>query len=499
MSKLRHKTMCIVHKGFRGFRALSPALILGGKLIGLKPAIPYDTIHSPLCLIFRKTEKMKKIIFLAILIFVAVKSFSQEEVFFTKEELKSDLDRLKVLIERIHPEPYFKYERNKFYSDIDSIKNKLDKNISKHAFYLIITEIISKFSDTHTEVFSPKKNREDYCPFPLSVSLVEDKFYIKESKSINKEYIGWQFISIDGVRIDSIFEFMKEHLPSASINHKEAMIEKFFPPIYEDLVGVKKSYKFSVKKGKQTNSFTLYKRDLDLDVNLLPNIRKTYSLEYLNENAALFTIPSFLSVRNFKLDTIFSDLKNKEIKNLIIDVRNNKGGFSWNVDSLMSYLTDKKYRLYDKVVIKKSIYNKKIAENAREELGGKDRGDFIDIYFKEVVKPHQKSNKFTGNIYVLTSSYTASAATLFSNVIKYNDIGTLIGQETGEHTIMFANPIKVELPNSKIELNIASEKAYYFNAKKSVAVKPDYLVKEKLEDYFLGKDTEINYVLKMIE
>ena len=40
--------MCIVHKGFRGFRAVSPASILVGNLIGLKPAIPYDTIHSTL-------------------------------------------------------------------------------------------------------------------------------------------------------------------------------------------------------------------------------------------------------------------------------------------------------------------------------------------------------------------------------------------------------------------------------------------------------------------
>ncbi len=29
--------MCIVHKGFRGFRAASPASILGGSLIGFKP------------------------------------------------------------------------------------------------------------------------------------------------------------------------------------------------------------------------------------------------------------------------------------------------------------------------------------------------------------------------------------------------------------------------------------------------------------------------------
>ncbi len=34
-------TMCIIHKGFRGFRALLPASILAGNLISLNPAIPY--------------------------------------------------------------------------------------------------------------------------------------------------------------------------------------------------------------------------------------------------------------------------------------------------------------------------------------------------------------------------------------------------------------------------------------------------------------------------
>ena len=36
--------MCIIHKGFRGFRAVSPASNLGGNLIGLKSATPYEII-----------------------------------------------------------------------------------------------------------------------------------------------------------------------------------------------------------------------------------------------------------------------------------------------------------------------------------------------------------------------------------------------------------------------------------------------------------------------
>ena len=47
-------TMCIVHKGFRGFRTVSPASFFCGNLIGLKPAIPYDTIHLTLPNILKK-------------------------------------------------------------------------------------------------------------------------------------------------------------------------------------------------------------------------------------------------------------------------------------------------------------------------------------------------------------------------------------------------------------------------------------------------------------
>ena len=57
--KIKHEntTMCIVHKGFRGFRTASLASFFCDNLIGLKPAIPYDTIHSTLYAILLLVEK----------------------------------------------------------------------------------------------------------------------------------------------------------------------------------------------------------------------------------------------------------------------------------------------------------------------------------------------------------------------------------------------------------------------------------------------------------
>lgn len=44
-SEKHHITIGIVHKGFRGSQAESPASNLGSNLISLKHAIPYDTRH----------------------------------------------------------------------------------------------------------------------------------------------------------------------------------------------------------------------------------------------------------------------------------------------------------------------------------------------------------------------------------------------------------------------------------------------------------------------
>ena len=46
--------MCIVHAGFRGFRAFVARKKSRCKLIRNRFVIPHDTIHEPLCLIVKE-------------------------------------------------------------------------------------------------------------------------------------------------------------------------------------------------------------------------------------------------------------------------------------------------------------------------------------------------------------------------------------------------------------------------------------------------------------
>ncbi len=70
--------MCIIHKGIRGFRAVSPALNLGGKLIGLKSAIHYEIIHSTLAIIKTNTNMLSKLHILLLGIFISLSSCSKD-------------------------------------------------------------------------------------------------------------------------------------------------------------------------------------------------------------------------------------------------------------------------------------------------------------------------------------------------------------------------------------------------------------------------------------
>jgi hypothetical protein len=48
--------MCIVHAGFRGFRAFAARKKSRYKLIGNRFVIPHDTIHSTLCVMLDKPK-----------------------------------------------------------------------------------------------------------------------------------------------------------------------------------------------------------------------------------------------------------------------------------------------------------------------------------------------------------------------------------------------------------------------------------------------------------
>lgn len=70
--------------------------------------------------------------------------------------------------------------------------------------------------------------------------------------------------------------------------------------------------------------------------------KQTATLQIMN----LYQLPQ---LKQF-CDSVFSVINREHVPNLVIDVRNNKGGSSAGVDMLLSYLSHDAYTLYTKLI-----------------------------------------------------------------------------------------------------------------------------------------------------
>ena len=152
------------------------------------------------------------------------------------------------------------------------------------------------------------------------------------------------------------------------------------------------------------------------------------------------------------------------IENLVIDVSLNTGGMTENVYYTLSYLTGKPidiayvYRIDDdcrehaRTVLENSRYLK---EEDRTYLSG-----YIDTvaagtrFRTDTIRrmqyvPHRPKHRYEGNVYILSSHQTYSAAQMFVRYCQLLGIGKVAGQHCGGYNaVTSGNTVNVRLPSS---------------------------------------------------
>jgi C-terminal processing protease CtpA/Prc len=247
-----------------------------------------------------------------------------------------------------------------------------------------------------------------------------------------------------------------------------------------------------------------------------------YSYHFLTEhNTCLMVINSFGMPDQVKqyakyFQETFKVIREKEITNLIIDVRENQGGCGLAGDKLLKYLANKPFRQIEKNEQRLvpeffelcEQYGLNINRIMADEYGIdlenlKSKGNYKpgttvtgQIPFKN---PHKLSDRFKGSIYLLIAKPTFSAASNFAAAVKYFEIGTLIGQETSGEKDHYGQILPIQLPNSGLKGQVST--AHFITVggmEDSGGVKPDYEVKQKPEDTAKGVDTVLQFTLNLI-
>jgi C-terminal processing protease CtpA/Prc len=184
---------------------------------------------------------------------------------------------------------------------------------------------------------------------------------------------------------------------------------------------------------------------------------------------------------------MFTELKNKEINNLIIDLRGNGGGNSGLGDELFQYISPVPFRQFGKTIIRYS-------EPLRRKFPSWDLPprDTIQIYSgTDTIALRDNPLRFAGEgkkVYVLTSPITFSSATDFTWAFQYFDMGTILGEETGGYIVCFGDVASFQLPHSRMNLGVSWKEFYGYGATEADRrpVQPDIAVPaEEALDYVL--------------
>ena len=500
---------------------------------------------------------MKKTISISLFIISALIAFGQTiDESFSQKEMKKDFEVFKEIRLKANSGLY-KYRTKE---QIDSLYNWAEKEITKSNtyldFYNIICQLTNFEGSTHNDTDLPIKylknlRKENYGYFPYPIKWIDGKWLINYK---NGEIpLGSEIIEINGTPISQVINHLHKYYTTdgQNITGKRIGIRTHFSKYYRFNYGQQEQFQITFsrnnsasneKKTLKSISYLEYYKNFykrhskPFDQLYYTDLKENqkYSYKKLDVSTGILIINDF-SMGNETtdehktyvafLDSVFTKIKTENLKHLIVDVRINSGGDDPNDVVSYSYLTSRNFQeskqvwiSFQKVPLLKyynspaprflrpigvSIYNRRFRNRFPIE---KDGRYYISKSENEMKIREPNKNAFTGNIYLLISPEVASAGSLFAAMVAGNQNTTIIGEETmggfyghNGHTsfgyVLPKSKIITEFFIDNIEQDVPSKENQFYDR----GIIPDYEIQQTFEDFLSNKDTQMEFVMKLIE
>ena len=459
-------------------------------------------------------------------VFICLLSFGRlsaqsANVIFTKEELVADLDTLHSWLISSHP---------KLYSNADSVatekkwqqaRSELKESMSRPAFMKVLAPLLAQYNDGHTFVEtdfeSPELNtfKADGGRFlSYDVLIQENEVWVKKDHdTVLQVKPGSRILSINDKPIQEIITELYNAMSGDYKANRLASVSRLFGFLLWNQYGWSAPHSIQLKEpdGTVRNIKSSAVSVNDYLKNLFPSPLWTMEL-HPAESLAIIECRSYSGnmdrIRE-KLDSFFTIIKQKNIKHVALDLRRNGGGNSMIGNLFLSYLTQKSLVSVNSKSFRESqrlhalpadFWLKKQFDNALKTW--KRDGEFLTNYFESDNPPLLRKPElfFQGQFYLLTSARTYSSAHMTAMQVKCSELGTIIGQPTGEQIDLTGEILNSKLPLTKINVYIPTAMftaSCRWDAK--MGVQPDYIVSFQSKDLMNNVDTEVAYLKQLLK
>lgn len=425
-----------------------------------------------------------------------------------KKNAINDMDFMIESLENIHPNIYQEISKDSFQLHYERIKENLPVMISNVRFYATCARLTSLFRTAHTKpmanIIENGMQKFFRNNFPYEIRIIKNRIFIIDNYTLlDRIPKGSEILEINNKNVTQIINEWSQLASYESEAYRNFLItNRAHIGIWNDFRSFKIKYKeYRTEKLKKKIVTGGYLSNFVMGRKKSNGKKPTLLYKELSPDIGYLGFFSFHDLDTYKdfFKTTFTELQNKKIKNLIIDIRGNQGGHTIIGCELMQYIFHQPFAEVDSSIRK--VSNELIATGKVDRILGSDKKVPGKIYSQpfKLFPLNENPVRFDGKTYLLIDNATFSAGQGFASSYKCYGEGTIVGEETGGVTVNFADIHSFNLPNTGLQIWTSWQKAYFpCGIDNNRGVLPDYFVSNTIEDYIEKNDRVLNFTIDLI-
>jgi hypothetical protein len=416
--------------------------------------------------------------------------------------------------------------KEQFEVNVKETNGKLLKAKDQFQAAYLIQCFTYAFGDQHTgtNVFAMKNDQGPDKLLPFSVYIIRNELFIK-NYSANTSLNGSKILSIDGVLSKALVDTMKVFVSSDGNRVDQYYPQTMFNRLYGSFISQRDTFIVVTDKGpihlpcvnRRESAYAelaayngAWKKYMVTDT---LRARKVITADYGYFRSFSFEKKEEGFNPEKEFNVLMKEMNDKQVANLIIDLRYNGGGNPNMAGRMASHLISKPFRVFERLILTPAVkpsYRRYMLEKrnpARSMWGLKKRkGQDERVRFDPGLKITQPTkNGYKGKIFILTGPKTASAATMFCKYLVGQENVVFVGAETPgainyfcAHAFCF-----LKLPNTGLIAQFGMElielKKGSSETEKPLGIIPDKQIDYTIQELLAGKDKEMEWVLNQIQ